>query len=304
MSKLPEKAAEPTFALGSVARLTGLSPELLRAWERRHRAVQPNRTPGGSRRYRAADLERLRLLKAAVDAGHRIGALAALSDEELERLGRAAPAPTPHTPLDDILAALAEFDAAEAQRLLALQLSALGAMRFAREIALPLAREIGQRWADGRIGIGCEHLATALLRSLLGAALQPGVHALRGERVVFATLEGERHELGLLMAALAAMGAGANPLYLGPDVPPDELAQVAARSGAAALALSLVNPPTPELMRALAALRAALPAGVELWIGGAGAKQTAPPEGVEHIASLEQLEQRVGLLGAVTRRTG
>ncbi|HME69925.1 MAG TPA: MerR family transcriptional regulator [Myxococcota bacterium] len=45
-----------------------LSPELLRAWERRYGVFQPHRTPGGSRRYSAADLEQLRLVKAAVDA--------------------------------------------------------------------------------------------------------------------------------------------------------------------------------------------------------------------------------------------
>jgi DNA-binding transcriptional MerR regulator len=304
MRKASPNPAERTWALGSVTRLTGLSPELLRAWERRHRAVQPHRTPGGARRYRASDLERLRLLKAAVEAGHRIGQLAGLSNAELEPLGRDAGDAPPRNHLGEVLAALADFDAAEAQRLLALQLSALGAVRFAHEIASPLAREIGERWADGSMGVASEHLATALLRSLLGSALQPGASALRGARILFATLSDERHELGLLMAALVAMGAGANPLYLGPDLPHEELARVTAQSGAAALALGLVNPPTAELTRSLAALREALPAHVALWIGGAGAMSLTPPAGVDHIASLEQLEQRVGLLALDAHRNG
>ena len=228
-------------------------------------------------------------------AGHRIGAIAGLADAELAALGSVKPAPQ-GDPCADILAALAAFDAAEAQRLLALQLSALGPVRFAHEIALPLAREIGARWSDRRIGVACEHLGTALLRSLLGSALQPGAHALRGARIVFATLAGERHELGLLMAAHAALGAGANPLYLGPDVPAEELLHACAQSGAAALALSLVNPASAEEGRLLAALRADLPASVSLWIGGAGAAPLVTPAGVERIASLEQLEQRVALL--------
>jgi len=294
--------AEKTFPLGSVARLTGLSPEVMRAWERRHRAVSPLRTPGGTRRYRASDLERLRLLKAAIAAGHRIGELAALSNAELEPLATAL-APPPRHDGDDILAAIAAFDAAEAQRLLALQLSALGAVRFAREVAVPLAGEIGARWSDGRLGVACEHLATALLRSLLGAALQPGAAALRGPRIVFATLSGERHELGLLMAAQSAMSAGANPLYLGPDVPADELAVATSRSGAAALALSLVTPPDDAATTALAALRRELPTSVALWVGGAGARELETGAGVERLASLEQLEHRVALLlerGAAT----
>jgi len=295
MAKTRVPATETTYPLRSAARLTGLSPELLRAWERRHGVVEPVRTPGGTRRYRASDLERLRLLKAATDAGHRIGALAGLSNPELEQLGIPAEA-APHDRLEEILAALDALDGAEAQRLLALQLSALGAIPFAREIAMPLAREIGERWRGLRMRIASEHLATAVLRSMLGSALQPSATALRGARIVFGTLEGERHELGLLLAALASLGAGANPLYLGPEVPVEDLLYAVARSGAASLALSIVAAPASDAARPLAALRAGLSADVHLWVGGAGAGALALPDGVDLIESFEQLEQRVGLL--------
>jgi len=295
MAKSSASAVELTYPLRSASRLTGLSPELLRAWERRYGVVEPLRTPGGTRRYRASDLERLRLLKAAIEAGHRIGTLAGLSNEELEQLGGLAEA-APRNRLEDVLAALDALDGAEAQRLLALQLSALGAVRFAREVAVPLVHEIGERWVGQRIRIASEHLATAVLRSMLGSALQPSASALRGARIVFATLAGERHELGVLMAALSSMGAGANPVYLGPEVPVEDLLHAVQRSGAAALALSVVAVPASEVAGPLAALRAGLPAEVHLWVGGAGATALALPPGVEHIESFEQLEQRVGLL--------
>jgi len=288
-------ALEMTYPLRSAARLTGLSPELLRAWERRYGVVEPIRTPGGTRRYRASDLERLRLLKAATHSGHRIGALARLSNPELELLGVATEA-APRNRLEDILGTLDALDAAEAQRLLALQLSTLGAVSFAREIAMPLVREIGERWVDQRMRIASEHLATAVLRSMLGSALQPSATALRGARIVFATLAGERHELGLLMTALVAMGAGANPLYLGPEVPVEDLLDAVSRSGAAGVALSIVALPPSEVAGPLAALRAGLRADVHLWVGGAGARALTLPDRVEHLESFEQLEQRVGLL--------
>jgi DNA-binding transcriptional MerR regulator len=295
MAKSAAAGRELTYPLRSAARLTGLSPEVLRAWERRYAVVEPLRTPGGTRRYRASDLERLRLLKAAIEAGHRIGSLAGLSNTELEQLGSAREA-APRDRLEDVLRALDALDGAEAQRLLALQLSALGAVRFAREIAMPLVREIGERWLGQRMRIASEHLATAVLRSMLGSALQPSATALRGARVVFSTLAGERHELGLLMAALSAMGAGANPVYLGPELPVEDMLHAVERSGAAALALSVVAAPAGEVAAPLAALRAGLPADVHLWIGGAGAGALTLPPGVERIESFEQLEQRVGLL--------
>lgn len=295
MAKLRAATAETTYPLRSAAQLTGLSPELLRAWERRYRAVEPLRTPGGTRRYRASDLERLRLLRAATDAGHRIGSLAELSNEELAQLGSAREA-APRDRLAGILAALEALDSAEAQRLLATQSSTLGSVRFAREIAMPLLTEIGERWVGRKLDIPSEHLATAVLRSMLGSALQPSATSLRGARVVFSTLGGERHELGLLMAAISAMSAGANPVYLGPEVPLEDLLHAVERSGAAALALSIVAQPASEVAPPLAALRAGLPSPVHLWIGGAGSAALALPPGVERIESFEQFEQRVGLL--------
>lgn len=295
MAESKPEAVELTYPLRTAARLTGLSPELLRAWERRHGVVEPIRTPGGTRRYRAADLERLRLVKAAVDAGNRISHVARLELAELERLSAGAGA-RPAGRLDDVLAALDHFDTGEVRRLLSLQLSALGSARFARETALPLAREIGERWANGRIGIALEHLATGVLRSLLGSALAPSATSLLGPRIVFATPTGERHELGLLMAALTALGAGANAIYLGVELPVEELLGAVEGAGAAALAISLVIP-TSQSARAVSALRGGLAPEVHLWLGGASAGDIDLPDAVEHIESLEAFEQRVLLLG-------
>jgi DNA-binding transcriptional MerR regulator len=294
---------EPTYPLRAAARLTGLSPELVRAWERRYGAVQPTRTPGGTRRYSAADLERLRLLKAAVDAGHRIGQIARLDAAELERRVAAVPAAGAGR-IEEILGAFQRLEASEAQRLLSLQLAALGPVPFARDLACPLVREIGERWSAGRMGIAAEHLASALLRSLLGSALQPSAASLLGPRVVFATPSGERHELGLLMAALTALGAGANPLYLGADLPVEELLDAAARARAGALALGLVSLSPEQATHAVGALRDSLPDAVHLWIGGVGAAQLRVPPGVEILEGLEQLERRIALLVFQVRAGG
>jgi DNA-binding transcriptional MerR regulator len=303
MAKTKSDAFELTYPLRTAARLTGLSPELLRAWERRYGVVVPTRTPGGTRRYSAADLERLRLVKAAVDAGHRIGQVAGLEPAEL---GRIAAGPEAHSSagLEDVLRPLDELDGAKAQRLLALQLSALGPVRFASEFACPLVHEIGARWASGGMSVPSEHLATGVLRSLLGSALHPTSVSLLGPRIVFATPSGERHELGLLMAALIALGSGANPLYLGAEVPVEDLLVAVDRAAAAALALSVVCLPAAQTERTLGALYGGLADEIALWVGGAAATNLDLPEGVERIESLEKLEQRVALLVAAETNGG
>jgi methanogenic corrinoid protein MtbC1 len=147
------------------------------------------------------------------------------------------------------------------------------------------------------MGVAHEHLAIGILRSLLGSALQPTASSLLGLRIVFATPTGERHELGLLMAALTALGAGANPLYLGVELPVEDLLSAVEGAGAAALALSLVTIPGPQATRTVGALRGGMAAEVRLWLGGSGARDLELPSAVEYIESLEDLEQQVMLLG-------
>lgn len=74
---------EQTYRIGTVARLTGISPDTLRIWERRYRVVQPVRSPGGDREYSARDVERLQLVKQLVDSGDAIGSVAGLDTERL-----------------------------------------------------------------------------------------------------------------------------------------------------------------------------------------------------------------------------
>jgi len=293
---------ETTYPLRAVVRLTGLSPDVLRAWERRHGVVTPTRTPGGTRRYSADDLERLRLLKAAVEAGHRIGKIADWGLDEL-RQRTANEVPGDHR-LAEIIEAVDRLDELTAQRLLSVQLSVLGSAGFAREVALPLVREVGVRWAEGRLGIASEHLATGILRSQLGAALHPTAASIRGPRILFATPSGERHELGLLMAALTALGAGARPLFLGIEIPVEDLLAAVEQSDARAVAVSIVTLPPEQAARTLAALRGGLDEEVALWVGGSGAGGFELPEGCERIDSLERLEQRVGLLDFETPHVG
>jgi MerR family transcriptional regulator, light-induced transcriptional regulator len=286
-----------TYSLGATSRLSGVSPAVMRAWEARYAAVVPERTPGGTRRYRSADIERLRLLKALVAAGRRISEVAQLDVAELRRLTQAIGEPLDPA-IEAVFGALDRMDAAETERLLALRLASLGPLRFAIDFAMPLARAIGERWASARTSVAAEHLATSTLRSLLGSALRPPPTPLSGPPLVFATPEYERHELGLLVAALVALSAGAVPIYLGPDLPLDEIAASVASSKATALVLSIVALAPDDAEPALRGLRARLDDAVYIWIGGAGSARLAKLPGVERIESFELLAQRVAALAA------
>ena len=302
---------ELTYPLGAAARLTGISPDTLRAWERRYEVVVPLRTPGGTRRYTATDLERLTLVKTAIDRGHRIGQVARLENEELARI--VAGESDPESPsldgsvsdvCDAIMHALSELDADESERLIALQLAALGPSRFARQVASPLLERIGETWSRGDLPIASEHLATSVLRSLLGASLRPSASAPAGASILFATLTGERHELGLLIAAITASAAGGRVVYLGAELPVDDLVFAAERSGAGAVAISLVVDESEQAIEQVKALRQGLSPRVDLWVGGALGHHVRDIVGTTVIDSFESLEQRVKLLALESGRLG
>jgi len=285
--------AGTTYSLGAVARLTGLSPHVLRAWERRYEAVTPLRTPGGTRRYRESDVARLRLLAAATGAGHPIGDVAKLSEAELRRR-TAGPEEEPRPSLRLILEAIDQLDADETERLLGVQLAALGSRWFVAAVVEPLMREVGDRWEKGRLCVAAEHLASACVRNLLGGALRRMAQSSQSPAILLTTLPGERHELGVLSCAVIAVDLGANAIYLGPDLPPGEVVAAAGATRAGAVAVSMSRcAPARQRERAVRELRRALPRSVALWLGGGGSEGLTLPAHAERIEGIEEFEQKV-----------
>ena len=89
----------PRHPVRLVASRTGLSPHVLRAWERRYGVVAPHRSAGGQRLYSDHDVERLRQLRQLTGRGHSISRIASLSLADLQRLEQLAP-PAPAMPPD------------------------------------------------------------------------------------------------------------------------------------------------------------------------------------------------------------
>jgi len=264
-----------SFSVGKTARLTGLSVELLRAWERRYGAVEPMRTAGGTRRYRPSDIERLKLLRSVVESGNRIGDVAQLHADALRAYLPAARPELGET-FERTLEAIRALDSFEVRRLLSAEMSALGPVEFAKTCFLPLAREVGNQWETGSVSIAAEHLMTTVLRSLLTISMESSEPMPEGPRIVFATPSGEPHDLGLMAAAVVAMGAGAVPVVLGADVPSDEVVESARHVRAEAVAIAVVTLAGHQASEWLTRLRARLPASTALWIGGAGARRLPP----------------------------
>lgn len=243
-----------SLSIGAVVRLTGISADTLRTWERRYGFPTPERNQSGHRRYARSEFERLVLVKELVAQGHRPSEVIRMSLQKLVAAsgqGETKPAQVAQT--HDVVSAeqrareirlsvllkAERLDAAGIDQLLESAWLRLGCLCTMQEVVLPLLVEVGQRWQAGRLGIHHEHLFSSRMTSFLVRKWQPLSDHANGPLVVLATPPGEEHELGLHLAALYLALEGCRVLFLGQNTPSDAVLQAVRTSGADAVACSV-----------------------------------------------------------------
>jgi MerR family transcriptional regulator, light-induced transcriptional regulator len=254
--------------IGELSRRSGVSPELLRAWERRYRLLRPQRSPGGLRLYTRGDLERVEAMRRHLTAGVAAAEAAALALRGGDGAVDAGP------PLADVAAELASafgaFDEARAHAALDALFATASLDAALSGAIVPYLHELGERWASGDASIAEEHFASAVLRARL-LALARGWGRGLGPRVVLACAPGELHELGLIAFGLALRARGWRIVYLGADTPPESVLEAARMAEPRFVVVAAVDPDAfrahADEFRALASSHAVCLAGQ----GAAGA---------------------------------
>lgn len=303
---------EGRHSIGVASDRTGVSAATLRAWEDRYGAVRPDRSAGGHRLYTDRELRRLRILKRLTDHGHRIGGIADRPTPELAGMLEDERAPEPDGSRDaagsardvveELRGAVERYDPDRLEAGLRRAALHLPVGRLVGDVVVPLMRGVGEAWRDGDLSPAQEHLVSGVVARTLGWVMD-GLAAPEGApSVVVAVPEGQRHELGAMLAAATAASAGWRVVYLGGDLPGEDVARAAAETGATAVALSLVHPEgEPSTARALRRLRQGLPGRVTLIVGGRAADSYAPvlrETGAERLDDYDAFRSRLLQLAA------
>jgi DNA-binding transcriptional MerR regulator len=265
--------------IGELGRRVGVSPELLRAWERRYGLMEPERSAGGFRLYSDADVARVQRMQkylgqglSAAEAAR--GAIEEAPTSESENVATRSLADS----AADLQRALERYDEQAANSIVDSALSSFSTETALGEVVMPVLRAVGERWAAGELTIAQEHFATNVLRGrLLGLARGWG-HG-NGPIALLACPSGERHDLPLMLFGISLRAAGWRIVFLGADIPASTIEQTAEAIAPAAVVIATT---LPEPLLAVETELAALAARIPVAIGG----RAADPTLVERVGAI------------------
>ncbi|MCU0332527.1 MAG: MerR family transcriptional regulator [Ignavibacteriaceae bacterium] len=276
------------YPIKVVSQMTGLSVHVIRAWEKRYSVVEPDRTDTNRRLYSEEDIEKLKLLNDALRLGHHIGGIANLSLSELKNLlskenhstveiknglsSTISSESSVDETFSECIEAIKNYDAKKLESVLLNSSTRLTQPVLLENLVVPLVYKIGEMWHNGEIRVANEHLASSVIRGFLFNLLESYSVSDSAPVVISATPRGQDHELGALIVGVVAASSGWKVIYLGSNLPAEEIGAVVSHLNARIVALSIVYPnDDPLLPRELRKIKQILPSGVSIIAGGRSA---------------------------------
>jgi DNA-binding transcriptional MerR regulator len=218
------------YPIRTLAEQTGVPTMTLRAWERRYGLLKPTRTPKGHRLYSQQDIDLVKEVVQLLQQGYNISDAARhlRGGGQPARMASAKPVGSDWVLMQqNMLQFITGFNDEALDNLYNQALSLYPVDLVTEQVILPVLKTLGERWDTRETGIAEEHFFSAYLRNKLGARLHHEARRARGARLLAACLPDEHHELGLLLFCLAAMSRGYRLIYLGADLPLNQLAHAA-----------------------------------------------------------------------------
>lgn len=239
---VPDPYQAAAFNVKAVVKETGQKADTLRAWERRYGLPEPDRTEGGHRRYSRRDIETIKWLVARQEEGLSISSAVDLwrdikeegSDPlqhpryRLHRMG-GSELKLDGRQLDEVrgawVDACLDYDEARANRVLEQAFAMAPAEKLVNDVLRAGVAEIGTNWYRSEAVVQQEHFATELASRRLHALLNAAPPASRSKRILLACPPQEEHSFGLLVLAVLLRRLGWPVIFLGANVPQQELAR-------------------------------------------------------------------------------
>ncbi len=271
---------DPTelFPIRTLSERSGVGASRLRAWERRYGLLAPARTPKGHRLYHEKDVRLVQQVLALLEEGHTLSAIAKrLKQGSTDEAGDWNLREQAGIWSDYLAATLQAVRDFSTERLEAVynEASSLYPVNMVTErLIQPALKNLGKNWQSRRAGIAEEHFYCSWLRNRLGARFHHALSQAGGARILCACVPESYHETGLMLFSIAALTRGYRVLYLGANLPLDQIAAVQDRSGARGVVLSSREEIDASREERLANLLSSV--NVPVLLGGPGSDQPLP----------------------------
>ncbi|HYI22334.1 MAG TPA: MerR family transcriptional regulator [Candidatus Limnocylindrales bacterium] len=263
------------YTIKQAAARSGVTVQLLRAWERRYGVVEPARTESGYRLYDDAAIDRLRLMRRLMDDGWSPSSAAKyvreLDDAAVRnQLEGMAPRATDSADVDGtdpaqlpqaFVASAAKLDERGFESVLDEMFARGSFEHVTTELVMPALVALGVEWAEGNLDVAAEHAAAGAVQRRLGMAFMAAGRAGEGRDLVLVGMPpGARHDLGALAFATSVRRAGIGVRYLGADLPLQDWIDAVVRTHPLAVAIGVVLEQDVDAAdRVATAIRAANP---------------------------------------------
>ena len=212
-----------TYSVAQVEALTGIKAHTLRIWERRYDFLTPMRTPTNIRYYSDEQLKKLLNFGILVRNGYRVSKLNKMDDEQVyEEVTKvlADPSSEASDEMKGLTLSMLEMNEEDFDNIFERQVIRKGFFKTITESIYPFLQYVGVLWTTNKAMVAQEHYISNLIRQKLIAAIERlSIPPKGAPSIVLFLLEGEEHEIGLLLASFMAKEMGWNVYYLGQGVP-------------------------------------------------------------------------------------
>ncbi|KOH46032.1 MerR family transcriptional regulator [Sunxiuqinia dokdonensis] len=216
------------YTIKDLETLSGIKAHTIRIWEKRYGLLEPERTTTNIRYYSDDELRKLLNVSMLVKHGYKISKVSVFDSEQIQQevLKLNEKSLSSQGVIDQLIVCMVNFDHRSFEDLLEQQIEKLGFEETFMTAVFPLFEKIGLYWQIGSIFPAQEHFVSNITRHLLVRASAAYANHDASASVLFFLKEGELHELSLLFYQFLALKAGYKTIYLGQNVPFEDLTKL------------------------------------------------------------------------------
>jgi DNA-binding transcriptional MerR regulator len=214
------------FTIKDLENLSGIKAHTIRIWEQRYSFLKPKRSTTNIRYYSSDELKTVLNISLLNKHGFKISHIDKMSPETMKGtiFSLTQTEAAQERIINELLHCMIDLDIDTFEEILDEYIYSNGIDKSISFLIFPFLQRVGILWITDHIKVAQEHLVTNVIRQRLIMGIQNASPLQKSKNnVVLYLPQGEHHELGLLYVHYLLKIRGVKVLYLGSDVPLEDV---------------------------------------------------------------------------------